>query len=141
MKNICAIGCLLVLCVLMLAVPAQAQGTVNVVLTFTASTTPSVTYNAYLETVAGACVSGSPANGTTCKKLTATPATGSPINTSDATVVTGTKFFYVVRAVNSSGFESNNSNEATLDLTPPNPATGLACTFTLSGTTITGICK
>ncbi len=119
---------------------ARAQpATVSVSLNWTASTTAGATTNVYQESAAGACVSGSAANGTTCKKLANVP-NGTNAFT-DTTPAVGSKYWYVVRAANASGIESANSNEILLDLTTPNPPSTLHCVVTMTGTSGTFSCQ
>jgi hypothetical protein len=70
-------------------------------LTWVASTTPGVSYNVYRGTTSGGPYT----------KLNASPITG--LTYVDSTVQSGQTYYFVVRAVNSSGTESVNSNQAT----------------------------
>lgn len=99
----------------------------TVTLTFTASVgAPPITYNVWRSTVSGAEDSG-----TTSVLVNPSPINGSPFT--DTTVMDGTNYFYVVRAINSNGVASVDSNEATavipaFQAPPPQPPppTGLA---------------
>jgi fibronectin type 3 domain-containing protein len=94
-----------------LCAQANTPGQHQVVLTWTASTTPSVTYNVYRGIATGVC-SGTP-----------TPyATNiSPTTYTDTSVTLGTTYFYAVSAVGSGG-ESACSSEAQAAV--PNITTG-----------------
>jgi hypothetical protein len=81
-----------------------SNGTVTprtVTLNWVASTTPSVLTNVYRATTSGGPYT----------KLNATPFIG--VTYVDSTVQSGQTYYYVVRAVDSSGNESVNSNQAT----------------------------
>ena len=115
-----------------------AQLLITVVLLWGASTTPAVNYNVYRETISGACTPTSLGTGPSCQKLNATPL--SVLTYSDLSAPVGVKSFYVVRAVNSSGFESVNSNQITVDLTAPN-AVVVTCTINIGSSPVSGVCK
>ena len=73
----------------------------SVDLTWNASTSPGVVgYHVYRGTVAG-----------TYQQLTTTPVTGTRFT--DSVVANGTTYYYVVRAIDSAGSQSVNSNQAT----------------------------
>jgi fibronectin type 3 domain-containing protein len=79
----------------------------------------ATTYNVYRATTA---------TGTPTKIGSPTPATGTTFT--DSTASNGTTYFYVVRAVNSAGVESTDSNQvsATPKAAPPAAVTGLTAT-------------
>jgi aryl-phospho-beta-D-glucosidase BglC (GH1 family) len=85
-----------------------AATTASVALTWTASTTAGVTYRAYRSTSPG--VTPTAANLVTCPSTGATSCT-------DTGVQGGTKYYYVVTAVNAGG-ESAASNEASATTAP-----------------------
>ena len=94
---------------------AQATLQHTVILTWNASTTSGVTYNVYRATV-----SGGPYTKVNTASVTTTTYT-------DAAGTPGTKYFYVVTAVDANGFESAFSNEASATfLALPAAPTGLA---------------
>lgn len=73
----------------------------TVTLSWTASTTAGVNYNIYRGTTSG---------GPYATKVNATPVTGTSFT--DTTVVSGQTYYYVARAVDGTGTESVNSNQA-----------------------------
>jgi fibronectin type 3 domain-containing protein len=97
---------------LLLAWPGRAQTKTHcVALNWTASA-GDLTFNIYRST----------ATGTGYTKIGSSPTT----IYSDCSGVGGTKYFYVVTGVDSGGFESANSNEASASfLANPAPPTGL----------------
>jgi fibronectin type 3 domain-containing protein len=97
-----------------------------------AQTTPhnvTITWNAPVVvggsgTIAGYNTYRSTTSGGPYTKITATLATG--LIYVDTTVVSGTKYFYVVTTVDSKGFESVDSSEVTATAVGnPNPPTGV----------------
>lgn len=87
----------------------------TIILTWNASTTSGATYNVYRATV-----SGGPYTKINTSAVTTTTYT-------DANGAAGTKYFYVVTAVDAGGFESPFSNEASATfLALPAAPTGLA---------------
>ncbi|SRR5229473_2442443 len=132
--------------------PVAAQtATVSIKFTWTPSTTAGVTYDLFQETTVGACTPTSVGSGPGCLKLNTTPITtttttncptGLTTCPSFTTPVnTGAVLFFVVRATNTSGLSSANSNEITTDLTAPVAPTTLNCTITITGSTVSGTCK
>jgi fibronectin type 3 domain-containing protein len=113
------------------AVVAQTQ-TVSVVLAWGASATAGVTYIPYRESALGAC-GATPPTGSTCTAL----ATGlTALTYTDTTATVGNSYGYVVRAVNSVGIQSANSNEVVLTLTVPVAPGTITCQVTITtGTT------
>jgi cellulose 1,4-beta-cellobiosidase len=71
----------------------------SITLTWTASPSPNVTYNVYRATVTGG-------------PYTLLGNSGTNLTFPDTTGIAGTKYFYVVTAVDTLGNESVNSNEA-----------------------------
>lgn len=119
--------------------PVRAQAVVVTVnLSWIASTTVGVNYNVYQESVSGACTATPPA-GSTCTKLTTAPT--SVLIYTDSSPVIGKQYFWVVRAVSANGVESANSNEASLNLTQPNPTGTLGCVYTITGGQLNLTCK
>lgn len=120
MKRLARIAILLLPIAVLLLWPSRglhAQGGHNITLTWTASATPNVTYNVWRGTVAG----------THTTQVNTTPI--ATVTFADTTGVGGTTYFYVVRAVNSAGTASADSNEVSATFLPlPAPAapTGLA---------------
>lgn len=114
----------LVTVLLLVGCPKMGAATRTAVLTWTASAVDATHdaatgYNVYRSTVTGACLTTPVAAG--CTKLTAAPVTVT--NFSDATIVVGLTYFFVVRGVNATG-ESNPSLEAGTGVVPgtvPNP--------------------
>jgi hypothetical protein len=100
-----------------LCIPLFAQTTHSVTLTWQASTTPSVSYNVYRETTAGACTVTTSGTGPGCLRLNATVITG--LTWTDSIAPIGTSF-YVVRSVSGTcstypcANESANSNEVSV---------------------------
>jgi hypothetical protein len=90
---------LLAVLVLLAAVLLFAQGGHYVVLNWTASVTPSVTYNVYRSTITGGPYSQINLSAVSCCTFT------------DSSVNSGTTYYYVVRAFDGTS-ESVNSNEA-----------------------------
>src|SRR6266705_1265084 len=83
---------------------ASAQVTHSVALTWIASTTSTVTgYNVYRSTVSG----------TGYAKINSSLVLAPLVSYTDTSVLTGTTYYYVTTAVDSSSNESTNSNEAT----------------------------
>jgi hypothetical protein len=80
---------------------ASAQITHSVTLNWSASASTVTGYNVYRSTV----------NGSGYIKLTSSPVTA--LSYKDLTVHSGTTYFYVTTAVDSSGLESKDSNQAT----------------------------
>lgn len=97
--------------------PAKAgQQQHGVTLTWTASTSPNVTYNMYR------AISGGPYT-----KVNAQPISG--LTFFDGTGGAGTQYFYVATAVDSSGVESKLSNEVSASfLVLPGPPVALKAT-------------
>lgn len=87
----------------------------TVTLTWTASVSPSVTYNVYRSTTIGSCFTTKIASGIT------------PTNYLDNTVTAGTTYFYAVSSTSQTGGESTScSNEVQIAVpTPPSPPTNL----------------
>lgn len=104
--------------------PAQHSAT----LTWTASVSPApITYNVWRATT-----SGGEDSATTGTMLNPVGLTGTTYT--DTTVVAGTTYYYVVRAVNSAGIASPDSNEVmgvivSVPTTPPAPPTQLKITI------------
>lgn len=95
-------------------------------LTWTASTTPGVTYNVYRETVAGACANGVVGmKGTPCAQANFPTPIAALTFTDSVPPTPGTQVWYVVRAAMGT-VESANSNEVTLTFAPAPPGT-LTC--------------
>lgn len=113
------IGILILGIGLALCPTAKAQTPVQhgITVSWTASTTPGVTYNIY-----GATASGGPYT-----KLTTAPV--STLSFLDATATDGKAHFYVATSVSATGVESQFSTQTTATaLAVPNPPTGLAAT-------------
>lgn len=122
----------LLLCIIGAFAPAAfATTTYKVNLTWTPSITPSVNYNIYRESAAGAC-SAAPPTGSTCTLVNATPS--APVTFTDTGVSVNNVYFYVVRAVNATGIESVNSGEVKADLTQPATPGGVNVTVTVTVT-------
>jgi hypothetical protein len=136
-------------CLALLITPTESQtaNTASVTLMWTPSTTAGATYNVYQETSSGACTATTTGAGPGCLRLNATPVTTAPNAagqiTYNLTAQFGSTWYYVVRAVNSAGIESANSNEVSLNLTAPT-APQLTCSVVLnltSGSSASVTCK
>jgi hypothetical protein len=92
--------------------PPQLQPIVN--LTWKASPSVGVNYNVYRSGTPGECFK---IKSDDCKKINLSPVAG-PVYTDD-TVQGGQSYFYVAKAVSSSGKESSPSNEAQAVISTP----------------------
>jgi hypothetical protein len=90
----------------------QSQHLVS--LTWKASPSVGVKYNVYRSGTKGECFKNKSAD---CKKITPAPVTST--NYTDSTVQGGQSYFYVAKAVDSSGNESSPSNEAQAVISAP----------------------
>ena len=86
---------------------SAAQPQRPIVLTWKASTSVGVKYNVYRSAAKGECLKIKSAN---CQKLNVSPVASTSYT--DNTVQPGQNYFYVAKAVDSGGKESNPSNEA-----------------------------
>ena len=90
----------------------QSQPIVN--LTWKASPSIGVKYNVYRSGTKGECLK---TKSNDCKKITPAPVTST--NYTDNAVQAGQSYFYVAKAVDSSGNESSPSNEAQAVISTP----------------------
>jgi hypothetical protein len=87
-----------------------------VVLTWKASTSVGIKYNLYRSVTKGECLKTQSVN---CQKINLSPVPSTTYT--DNTVQLGQNYFYVAKAVDSRGKESNPSNEAQAMISPPKP--------------------
>jgi fibronectin type 3 domain-containing protein len=112
--SFCGVAATLVLGLALVAWPQSGGTPHSVSLSWTASTSTVVGYNVYRGTTTGGPYT----------KISAAPVAGTVFT--DSSVIAGTTYFYVATAVDSSGNESVNSNEATVTVPKnPNPPSGL----------------
>lgn len=100
-------------------IPVNAQSTKqhSILLTWTASTTTNVNYNIYRSTTSGG----------TYSKLTPVPISSTTYT--DLNGTGGTTYYYVVTAIDSAGYESVFSNQASATfLANPTAPSGLTAT-------------
>ena len=105
-----------VLALLLLTFSAFAQTQHKVILTWGASPTSGVTYDVYRATTAGACGTTPLATGITSLTYT------------DATVISGSTYFYAVDASGSGGKSACTNEVQVLIPVPPQPPTNLGAT-------------
>jgi fibronectin type 3 domain-containing protein len=127
-------------CLLMLSIPALANGQVakpKVVTRATAPKAATVTHDVILTWVASVVPTGAPAvngynvyRGTTAGSETLLASIGNVTTYTDSAVAANTTYFYVVTATSTAG-ESGKSNEVSVAIpntVPPNAPTGLTIT-------------
>ena len=95
---------------------SAAQSQHPVVLTWKASTSVGIKYNLYRSVTKGECLKTKSVN---CQKINLSPVPSTTYT--DSTVQLGQNYFYVAKAVDSRGKESNPSNEAQAVVSPPKP--------------------
>jgi predicted phage tail protein len=95
---------------------SAAQPQRPIVLTWKASTSVGVKYNVYRSATKGECLK---INSVNCQKINLSPVPNTTYT--DNTVQPGQSYFYVAKAVDSRGKESNPSNEAQAVVSPPKP--------------------
>lgn len=105
---------------------AQAPAPHSATLSWAASPTAGVTYNVWRSTV-----SGGEDSAATAINVNLAPVAG--LTYTDTTIVAGTTYFYVVRAINSAGVASGDSNEVMgqVQVVVPPPGAPLKLTITL----------